>query len=107
MIKRRHVLAALPGAVLAIPALAQPPKVRELRVGYQRSGTLLIAKQQGVLEARLKPLGVEVKWAEFSFGPPLLEALNVGSVDYGTTGDAPPIFAQAAKANLLYVAAVE
>ena len=29
------------------------------------------------------------------------------SVDYGTTGDAPPIFAQAAKANLLYVAAVE
>ena len=108
MIKRRHVLAALPGAFLAMPALAQPaPKARELRIGYQRSGTLLIAKQQGVLETRLKPLGFEVKWVEFSFGPPLLEALNVGSVDYGTTGDAPPIFAQAAKANLLYVAAVE
>lgn len=113
MIKRRHLLAALPGAVLAAPALAQSTgqptagKARELRFGYQRSGTLLIAKQQGLLEKRLNPLGVEVKWVEFSFGPPLLEALNVGSVDFGTTGDSPPIFAQAAKANLLYVAAVE
>ena len=113
MIKRRHLVAALPGAILAAPALAQSPskpaagKVRELRFGYQRSGTLLIAKQQGVLESRLKPLGVEVKWVEFSFGPPLLEALNVGSIDYGTTGDTPPIFAQAARAKLLYVAAVE
>jgi sulfonate transport system substrate-binding protein len=107
MIKRRHILAALPAAVLATPALAQSSKSRELRFGYQRNGTLLIAKQQGLLEARLKPLGVDVKWVEFSYGPPLLEALNVGSIDYGTTGDAPPIFAQAARANLLYVAAIE
>lgn len=113
MIKRRHLIAALPGAVLAAPAIAQAPakpaadKARELRFGYQRSGTLLIAKQQGILEKRLNPLGVDVKWVEFSFGPPLLEALNVGSIDYGTTGDTPPIFAQAAKAKLVYVAAVE
>jgi sulfonate transport system substrate-binding protein len=112
MVKRRHLLAALPAAVLATPflarsVLAQSAKPRELRFGYQRNGTLLIAKQQGLLETRLKPLGVEVKWVEFSYGPPLLEALNVGSIDYGTTGDAPPIFAQAAKANLLYVAAIE
>jgi len=106
MIKRRHLIAALAGAVLAAPAIAQS-KARELRFGYQRSGTLLIAKQHGVLEKRLKPLGVDVKWVEFSFGPPLLEAMNVGSVDYGTVGDTPPIFAQAAKAKLLYVAAVE
>ena len=117
MIKRRHLIAALPGAVLARPDLAGPAfaqsppppkgKPRELRFGYQRSGTLLIAKQHGVLEKRLGPLGVTVKWVEFSFGPPLLEAINVGSVDYGTTGDTPPIFAQAARAKLLYVAAVE
>ncbi|SJZ83089.1 sulfonate transport system substrate-binding protein [Enhydrobacter aerosaccus] len=107
MITRRHLLAAVPGALIAAPAIAQPAKAKELRFGYQRSGTLLIAKQQGVLEKRLNPLGVDVKWSEFSFGPPLLEALNVGSLDYGVTGDAPPIFAQAAKAKLLYVAAVE
>lgn len=112
MLKRRHFIAAAPVVALAAPVLAQSPakpagKARELRFGYQRSGTLLIAKQQGVLEKRLKPLGVDVKWVEFSFGPPLLEAMNVGSIDYGTVGDTPPIFAQAAKAKLLYVAAVE
>jgi sulfonate transport system substrate-binding protein len=108
MIKRRHILAALPSAAFVAPALGQQTaKARELRVGYQRSGTLLVAKQQRILEKRLNAVGVDVKWIEFSFGPPLLEALNVGSIDYGTTGDAPPIFAQAAKAKLLYVAAAE
>ncbi len=111
MFNRRQLLAAAPAALLAGTAWAQgaptPAKAKELRFGYQRSGTLLIAKQQGVLEKRLKPLGVEVKWIEFSFGPPLLEAMNVGSIDYGTVGDTPPIFAQAAKAKLVYVAAVE
>jgi len=112
MLKRRHVIAALPATVLSVPAFAQADKAvprapRELRIGYQRNGSLLLAKQQGLLERRFDPLGVSVKWVEFSFGPPLLEALNVGSIDYGTTGDSPPIFAQAAKANLLYVASAE
>jgi aliphatic sulfonates family ABC transporter substrate-binding protein len=112
---RRHLLGALGAATLAtlLPsgfattALAQSAAPKEIRIGFQKNGLLLIAKQQGRLEQRFKPLGIEVKWVEFSFGPPLLEALNVGSIDYGTTGDAPPIFAQAAKANLLYVAAQE
>ncbi|WP_342363103.1 sulfonate ABC transporter substrate-binding protein [Terrarubrum flagellatum] len=86
---------------------AQTIAPKELRIGFQKNGILLIAKQQGVLERRFKPLGIEIKWVEFQFGPPLLEALNVGSIDYGPTGDAPPIFAQAAKANLLYVATQE
>lgn len=34
----------------------------------------------------------------------LLEGLNVGSVDFGVTGETPPVFAQAAGADLLYVA---
>ena len=46
-----------------------------------------------------QPLGIEVKWIDFQFGPPLLEAINVGSVDFGYVGDAPPIFAQAAGAQ--------
>ncbi|MFZ4532366.1 MAG: sulfonate ABC transporter substrate-binding protein [Alsobacter sp.] len=94
-------------AAISSVAVAQTAQPRELRIGFQKNGLLLIAKQQGRLEARFKPLGIDVKWVEFQFGPPLLEALNVGSIDYGTTGDAPPIFAQAAKANLLYVAAQE
>ncbi len=68
---------------------------------------MLIAKQQGVFEKAFAAKGVSIKWVEFSFGPPLLEALNTGAIDYGTTGDSPPIFAQAASANLVYVAAQE
>jgi sulfonate transport system substrate-binding protein len=43
-------------------------------------------------------------WTEFPSGPPLLEALNVGAIDFGNTGEAPPIFAQAAGAPIQYVA---
>jgi sulfonate transport system substrate-binding protein len=76
---------------------------RVLRVGYQKFGTLNIVKARGDLEQRLEPLGVSVQWTEFPAGPQLLEALNVGSIDFGHTGEAPPIFAQAAGAPLVYV----
>jgi ABC-type nitrate/sulfonate/bicarbonate transport system substrate-binding protein len=36
----------------------------------------------------------------------LLEALGAGAIGYGYTGDSPPIFAQAAHANLLYAGAI-
>lgn len=76
----------------------------QLRIGYQKSGVLVIARQQAVLEAKLAPLGVHVSWVEFSSGPPLLEAMSAGSIDLGHTGDAPPIFAQAGGASIVYVA---
>ncbi len=78
--------------------------LKEFRVGYQKNGVLVIARQQAVLEHKLVPLGIEVKWVEFASGPPMLEAMNAGSVDIGQVGDAPPIFAQAAGANIVYVA---
>ncbi|WP_066716149.1 MULTISPECIES: sulfonate ABC transporter substrate-binding protein [Hyphomicrobiales] len=106
---RRDFIAGLAGSALASgAALAQPAApLKELRIGFQKNGILLIAKQQGVLEKRFAAQGIGIKWVEFQFGPPLLEALNVASIDYGPTGDAPPIFAQAARANLLYVATQE
>jgi sulfonate transport system substrate-binding protein len=52
----------------------------------------------------LKAAGYKVAWTEFPSGPPLLEALNVGAIDFGNTGEAPPIFAQAAGAPIQYVA---
>lgn len=104
MISRRSlVAAALAAPVLPLSAAASGL----LRIGHQKNGILVVAKQQAAIEARLKPLGVAVKWVEFSFGPPLLEALGLGSIDLGQTGDAPPIFAQAAGANLVYAAAQE
>jgi len=78
--------------------------VKEIRIGYQKNGVLVIARQQATLENHFKPLGIEVKWVEFSSGPPMMEAMNVGSVDYGAVGDSPPVFAQAAGAAIVYAA---
>lgn len=75
-----------------------------LRIGYQKYGTLVLLKASGELEKKLAPQGVEVRWIEFPAGPQLLEGLNVGAVDFGTTGETPPIIAQAAGADLVYLA---
>lgn len=75
----------------------------ELRIGYQKSASLFVLqKAQGTLEKKLAPLGFGVKWVEFPAGPQLLEGLNVGAVDVGYVGEAPPIFAQAAGARFVY-----
>ncbi|MGB4061650.1 MAG: sulfonate ABC transporter substrate-binding protein [Burkholderiaceae bacterium] len=100
---RRQALAtAAAGALLTATgtAWAQAP-TRVLRVGHQK-GWLSILKGRGTLEKRLAPLGVGVSWTEFNAGPVQLEALNVGSIDFGDVGEAPPIFAQAAGAPLVY-----
>jgi sulfonate transport system substrate-binding protein len=57
------------------------------------------------IETALAPRGIGVEWIEFQFGPPMLEAMRVGSIDIGAVGDTPPVFAQAAHADLRYVAA--
>jgi sulfonate transport system substrate-binding protein len=78
--------------------------VKEIRIGYQKNGVLVITRQQAALEKHFAAQGIEVKWVEFSSGPPMMEAMNVGSVDYGAVGDSPPVFAQAAGAAIVYAA---
>ncbi|WP_296225251.1 sulfonate ABC transporter substrate-binding protein [Ralstonia sp. UBA689] len=80
-----------------------PTAAKQLRIGYQKYGTLTVLKARGTLEKRLAAQGIEVKWTEFPAGPQLLEGLNVGAIDFGTTGEAPTIFALAAGAHLVYV----
>ncbi len=76
-----------------------------IRIGYQKAATTLYAlKAKGELEKTLKASGASVTWTEFPAGPPMLEALNAGSIDFGYTGEAPPVFAQAAGVPLVYVA---
>jgi sulfonate transport system substrate-binding protein len=94
-------------ALIAGPSrLLAADSTKELRIGYQKIGALLILKQQGLLEKRLAAQGVTVQWVQFQAGPPLIEALNAGAIDFGYTGDTPPIFAQAAGVNLVYVASI-
>ncbi|MBX9651807.1 MAG: aliphatic sulfonate ABC transporter substrate-binding protein [Xanthobacteraceae bacterium] len=108
MITKRNILgAALILATFAIsPAQAQD-KPTEIRIGTQKGGFFPAVRQRHTLEDAFKPLGIEIKWIDFQFGPPLLEAINVGSVDFGFVGDSPPIFAQAGGAKIRYVAAVK
>lgn len=108
-VHRRRFIAASAGlaaaASLGSPLVAaQTTATRTLRVGHQK-GWLSILKGRGTLEKRLAPLGVNVTWTEFNAGPVQLEALNVGSIDFGDVGEAPPIFAQAAGAPLVYAGA--
>ncbi|WP_280151624.1 aliphatic sulfonate ABC transporter substrate-binding protein [Piscinibacter sp. XHJ-5] len=75
-----------------------------LRIGFQKGSlNLALLKSLGLLEKRLA--SSTVSWVEFPAGPQLLEALAVGSVDFGATGDSPPVFAQAAGKELFYVGA--
>ncbi|MGD1067954.1 MAG: sulfonate ABC transporter substrate-binding protein [Vulcanimicrobiaceae bacterium] len=97
-------LGAMLVTALAPPVAAEGAKPITVRIGYQKIGDLLLLKGQGALEKRFARDGITVQWVQFQSGPPLLEALNAGSIDFGYTGDAPPIFAQAAGTNLVYVA---
>ncbi len=88
----------------SLQASAQATLNTTLRIGFQKSASLLtLQKSSGSLERKLSPLGVSVKWVEFPAGPQLLEGLNVGAVDVGFVGEAPPIFAQAAGARFVYI----
>jgi sulfonate transport system substrate-binding protein len=107
VMKRREFLkwsiGTAAAAVVSQQASAQA-SLKEIRIGYQKNGVLVIARQQATLEAHFASQGVDVKWVEFSSGPPMLEAMNVGSIDYGAVGDSPPVFAQSAGANIVYAA---
>jgi sulfonate transport system substrate-binding protein len=106
MVTRRQTLGLI-GAAAAASVLPLGGKARaaakELRIGWQKNGVLALAKSQGALEKRFADRGISVTWSEFTSGPPLLEALGAGALDFGPTGDVPPLFAQAARGNLLYV----
>lgn len=102
---RRALLSA--GLGLAAALALRPARAAggTLRIGYQKYGSLVLLKGRGTLERALKPLGTDVAWSEFPSGPPLMEALNAGAIDFGSAGEAPPIFAQAANPDLRYVGA--
>lgn len=105
---RRQILgiAAATGIGACLVPLARAAETTTLRIGYQKSSTLItLLKTWGTLEKRLTPAGVTVSWHEFTSGLPLLEALNIGSVDVSAdVADTVPVFALAAGARLTYLA---
>ncbi len=104
MVISRRIFGLMLTGALALASLPVGAADKEVRVGFQKYGTLVLLKGKGLLEEKLAPLGYTVKWAEFAAGPQMLEALNAGAIDIAQTGEAPPIFAQAASPRLTYVA---
>lgn len=118
MRRRAFVAFAAAAALLNLPGLtgcrsagtpptangAAPKTMTVVRIGHQRGDSLHLLKARGTLEKRLSAQGVTVEWAMFPAGPQLLEALGGGAVAFGATGETPPIFAQAAGSDMVYVA---
>jgi sulfonate transport system substrate-binding protein len=77
--------------------------VPPLRIGVQKYGMLVVIEARKTLEQRLRGQVSSIEWTEFPAGPQLLEAMAAGSLDFGVTGEAPPVFAQAGGKPLLYV----
>lgn len=105
MLTRRSLAkTVLAAALIAAPLASAQAQEKVIRIGFQKYGKLVLLKTKGTLDQKLKALGYNVTWTEFQFGPPLLEAINVGAIDFGNTGETPPVFAQAAGAPIRYVA---
>jgi aliphatic sulfonates family ABC transporter substrate-binding protein len=104
-LRRRQAIAGLLSLSAGVCS-ARAADAKTLRIGFQKGEPVLMtAKANKDFETALAPKGYAVEWIEFQFGPPMLEAMRVGSIDVGAVGDTPPVFAQAAHGDLLYVAA--
>lgn len=101
LIKPRRHSARAPAHSPAISAAPLPE--RELRIGYQKFGNLGVLKARQSLEQHFAAQRISVLWSEFPAGPQLLHALDGDEIDFGTTGEVPPIFAQAQGNALVYV----
>ena len=100
----RTIIGFAVGLPLAFAATLSPAKEPvSLRIGWQKGSNLSVIKARGALDNQLSASGVSIKWIEFPAGPQMLEGLNVGAIDLGIVGETPPVFAQAAGANLVYV----
>ncbi|MFD0686357.1 ABC transporter substrate-binding protein [Actinomadura fibrosa] len=74
-----------------------------LRIGDQKGGQQALLGAAGVLTGA----PYKIEWKQFTSGPPLLEAVNAGALDFGAVGNTPPVFAAAAGSKIKMVAAAD
>lgn len=75
-----------------------------ITIGYQKGDIFHLAKIEGSLEESFNAAGYKVNWKAFTDGSALLEALATGSVDYGRTGNTPPVVSQSSGSDVVYIA---
>lgn len=62
----------------------------------EAAGLIKVSGTSGVLKD-----GLHISWADFTSGPPILQAIASGSLDIGGVGDAPPVFADPASKEVI------
>lgn len=92
-------LLQLAAGVLAT-SLSLTASALTLTVGDQSYNTRSVMEAAGVLD----DLPYTLEWKQFTAGSPVAEALNVGSLDLGLLGDAPPLFLGALGAPIKVIA---
>jgi sulfonate transport system substrate-binding protein len=70
-----------------------------LQVGDQKGGTESVLRAAGQLDN----LPYKVAFSTFTSGPPQVEALSAGKIDFAITGNTPPIFGAASNAKVKVV----
>jgi sulfonate transport system substrate-binding protein len=82
---------------LAVPAAVPVSELSgvTLRVGDQKGGTQALLKAANALDN----LPYRIDFSTFTSGPPQIEALNAGRIDFAVTGNTPPVFGAAANAK--------
>jgi sulfonate transport system substrate-binding protein len=84
-------------------AAADKSSLPALRVGDQAgTGAEALLQASGLLHK----LPFTVKFADFTSGPPILQALGAGDLDIGGVGNAPPVFAAAGGSKIDIVGAL-
>lgn len=58
-----------------------------LSVGDQVAGTERVLQASGELDS----VPYDIEWSTFTSGPPQIEALNAGQIDFAITGNTPPV----------------
>jgi sulfonate transport system substrate-binding protein len=74
-----------------------------LQVGDQKGGTQALLRAAGALDN----LPYKVVFSTFTSGPPQIEALTAGKIDFAITGNTPPVFGAAANSKTRVVSAYD
>jgi sulfonate transport system substrate-binding protein len=102
---------AVPGCVsrslgprpIGVPAAVPSSQLSDvtLHIGDQKGGTEALLRAANALDN----LPYRVAFSTFTSGPPQIEALNAGRIDFAVTGNTPPVFGAAANAKTRVISA--
>lgn len=90
-------------ALLGLGCTVQVQAQTTLRVGSQKASLKVLLQAAGELQG----LPYAVEFSSFPSAPPIAEALSLNAIDIGALGEAPFIFAVAAKAPIKTVAVIK